>query len=102
MAQGRIFALDLPAGTNTTLYRPAAVTGSLTVRVSNRNNYNVLVRLALSDSATPMVAEWIEPDTCVPPGGVLECTGLVVGPGQYLVAFPSTAGVSAVGYGYEE
>lgn len=102
MANGRLFALDLAAATATTLYQPATLTGTLTLSLVNRNTWAVLVRVALAAAAIPTDAEWIEYDVYLPPSGVLERTAIVVGPGQYLVARASAAGVSAVGFGFEE
>jgi hypothetical protein len=102
MADGRLFAWDLAAATATTLYNPATLTGTLTLSLCNRTSTAQLVRVALAATATPTAAEWIEYDVYLPPAGVLERTAIVVGPGQYLVARASAAGVSAVGFGFEE
>lgn len=102
MANGRLFALDLAAATATTLYQPATLTATLTLSLVNRNTWAVQARVALAAAATPTDAEWIEYDVYLPPSGVLERTAIVVGPGQYLVARASAAGVSAVGFGFEE
>lgn len=102
MANGRLGAADLAANTNTTLYNPATLTGTVTVSLCNRSATGVLVRLALASTATPTDAEWLEYDQYLPPAGVLERTAIVVGAGQLLVARANGAGVSAVGFGFEE
>ncbi len=102
MANGRLFAVDLAAAAVTTLYNPATMTGTLTLSLANRSAGATTVRVALAATAAPTAGEWIEYDVYLPPLGVLERTAIVVGPGQYLVARAGGAGVSAVGYGFEE
>lgn len=102
MSNGKLGAADLAATTPTTVYNPSGVTGAVTVSVCNRNATPVTVRLAISAIATPTAAEYIEYDVSVPGNGVLERTGLVIGTGQFLVAYASATLVSVVAYGYED
>jgi len=102
MPQGKLFGVDLAAGATTTLYNPAGVTTTLTLSLCNRTATAANLRVALAATAAPTAGEWIEYDVYLPPSGVLERTAIVVGPGQYLVARASAAGVSAVGFGFEE
>ncbi|KRC30690.1 hypothetical protein [Acidovorax sp. Root217] len=102
MAQGKLFGLDLAAGAITTLYNPAGVTTTLTLSLCNRTAAAVSVRVALAATATPTAGEWIEYDVYLPPSGVMERSAIVIGSGQFLVARASAAGVSAVGFGFEE
>lgn len=102
MANGKLGSADLSATTNTTIYHPSGVTGAVTVSICNRNGSTVTVRLAISATATPGNDEWIEYGTSVPANSVLERTGLVVGAGQYIVAWASGTGVSVSVYGYED
>lgn len=93
---------DLAATTNTTIYTCPSTTFSVaTVSICNRNASSVTVRLAVSTSATPGNAEWIEYGTTIPANAVLERTGLVLDAGKYIVAYSSTANVSVVAYGIE-
>ena len=102
MAAGRLgTAADLAATTNTTLYTNATTYAVASVTLCNRNSTAVSIRLALSATATPGNAEYIEYGTTIPANGVLERTGLVVGATQNLVAYASATGVSAVVYGIE-
>lgn len=102
MAQGKLFGLDLAAGATTTLYNPTGVTTTLTLSLCNRSSASTTVRVALASTAAPAAGEWIEYEVFLPPAGVLERTAIVVGPGQFLVARANDAGVSAVGFGFEE
>lgn len=102
MANGQLGAYDLAATTNTTLYNPSGKTGGVTVSLCNRNATSVTVRLAIASTATPSAAEWVEYGATIFANNVLERTGLVVGSGQYLVAWASGTGVSAIVMGYED
>ncbi len=102
MADGRLFGLDLAASTPTTLYNPTTLTATLTLSLCNRSATATTVRVALAPTSTPGPGDWIEYDTYLAPAGVLERTAIVAGPGQFLVARASAAGVSAVGFGFEE
>ena len=102
MANGKLGAADLAAAANTTIYNPATLTGTITVSMVNRGASGTLVRLALAATATPTVGEWLEYDQYLPGSGVLERSAIVVGPGQFLVAYSSVGSTSAVAFGFEE
>lgn len=102
MANGKLGAADLAVAVNTTIYSPATLTGTVTVSMVNRGAGATLVRLALAATATPTAAEWLEFDQYLAPGGVLERSAIVVGPGQYLVGYSSGGSTSAVAFGFEE
>lgn len=102
MATGRLGANDLAAATNTTVYTvPSDTFSVVTLSICNRGNQAVSVRVAVSASATPTAAEWIEYDTEVLGKGVLERTGIVMDAGRLLVVYSSAANVSAVAFGIE-
>lgn len=102
MATGRLGIADLAAVTNTTLYTvPTGYFTVATVSVCNRSNQIMTIRVAVSSTATPTASEWIEFDCEIYPKGVLERTGLVIGAGQNIVLYSSTANVSAVAFGIE-
>lgn len=98
----RLGAADLAATTNTTLYTvPADTQAVASVSLCNRSATPQTVRLALSASDTPTAAEWLEYDTPVPAGGVLERTGIAMDDGKKIVVYAGGTGVSAVAYGME-
>lgn len=102
MASGRLGALDLASGTNTTLYTVPADTFTIaSVSFCNRGNQACTVRLAVADADTPANSEYIEYETEIPPKGVLERTGIALGASQKLVVRSSAANISAVGFGVE-
>jgi hypothetical protein len=102
MATGRLGASDLSAATNTTVYTvPADTFAVVTLSVCNRGTSPCTVQVAISSSATPTAAEYVEFDTALSAKGVLERTGLVLDAGKLLVVRSSAASVSAVAYGIE-
>ena len=103
MATGRLGAVDVNAATNTTIYTaPAGKYAALTVSITCRNPLGAVVRLGLSATATPGNAEWLEYDAILKANGILERTGIIVGAGQYLVAYSSVASVNFIAYGIED
>lgn len=103
MATGRLGAADVVAVTNTTVYTvPSARVGTFTLSLCNRTTGVILVRVALSATATPALTEWIEFDASLPANGILERSGLVLDATKNLVVYTSAAGVSAVAFGFEE
>lgn len=103
MANGRLGTWNLSAGINQAIYvcnnDQATV---LTLNIVNRNTAPADIRVAISTSATdPGLAEYIEYDVEILPKGVYERTGLVVGPGNYLVVKSDAALVNAVCWGVE-
>jgi hypothetical protein len=102
MATGRLGTADLAAATNTTVYTcPTSTFAVVTVSVCNRGSTAANIRVAVSSSATPGNAEFIEFDTSLSAKGVLERTGIVMDAGKLLVVRSSATDVSAVVYGIE-
>jgi len=102
MATGRLGAQDLAAAANTTLYTvPVDTFAVVSVSLCNRSNQACNVRMAVSNTATPTNAEWIEYDTELLGKGVLERTGIVMDAGKFLVVYSNAAGVTAVAFGIE-
>jgi len=102
MANGRLGTLIGGANTDITLYQNA--TGSaatVTVSFCNTGANPTAVRLALSTSAVISLGDYLEYDAVIAPSGVLERTGIVVGPSQFLIARVSQAACTAVVYGFE-
>ena len=103
MANGRLGAVDLSANVDTTVFTVTSATvASFSISLCNRNASSARVRLALSASATPSAADYLEYETTLPAYGVLERSGLVLDGGKYLIARSDTANVNCVAYGYED
>lgn len=102
MATGRLGASDVSATTNTTVYTcPAETYAVVSVNICNRGTTSSAIRIALSATGTPSVAEYIEYDVDVFANNVLERTGIVLSAGQNIVVYSSTANISAVVVGIE-
>jgi hypothetical protein len=102
MATGRLGTADLAAATNTTIYTcPADTFAVATVSICNRGSSAATIQLALSSTATPTAAEYLEFDTSLSAKGVLERTGIVIDAGKLLVIRSSSISVNAVVYGIE-
>jgi hypothetical protein len=102
MATGRLGTADLAAATNTTVYTcPTDTFAVVTVSVCNRGSTASNIQLAVSSTATPSGAEYLEFDTSLSAKGVLERTGIVLDAGKLLVVRSSAVNVNAVVYGIE-
>lgn len=102
MPTGRLGTADLAAATNTTLYTVPTTTFTVaTVSICNRGTSSASVRIAVSATATPSDAEFLEFDVSLAAKGVLERTGIVMDAGKLLVVRSSAVGVNAVIYGIE-
>jgi len=103
MATGRLATPVQLATGNTTLYTvPTGYYTVCNISLTNTSASAVTFRLAISSTATPSDVEWIEYDTNLVAKGVFERTGIVIGPGLFLVALASTgAVVNATVYGIE-
>jgi hypothetical protein len=102
MATGVLGRADLVAATDTAAYTvPADTFSVITVNVANRNAQDRAVRIAISDSATPALADYIEYDTALIGNGVLERGGIVADAGKVIVVRSNSSDVSVVIYGIE-
>lgn len=103
MTTGRLGAAAVSATTNTTLYQvPSGKTAVCTINLCNTSSVAVTVRVGLCATSTPASGEYIEYETVLPSGGVLERGGVVLDALKYIVVYASAAGVNATAWGYEE
>lgn len=107
MSSGRLGAADIAAATNTVIYTaPAGGVATVSVNISNRNSLgtNILVRLAFINGGIGALsdADYVEYDTQILSGEVLERTGIVMAAGQTIVIYSDLASVSAQVWGWEE
>lgn len=102
MANGILGTSEIPATTLTTVYTvPADTFSVVTLNVVNRSTAPRTVRVAMSASGTPGLAEYIEYDVEILANGVLERTGLVLDATKNIVVYADSLGCSAVVYGLE-
>jgi hypothetical protein len=101
MASGTLGQASLVAATNTTVYTAAATPTTFNVNMVNTTGAPVGVNLAIAAVSTPTAGEYLEFQTIIPAGGVLERGGIVATSGKLVVAFANATGVSVNVYGYE-
>ena len=105
MATGRLGTANITSTADTTVYTvPASTFSVISVNIVNRSSSaSAQIRIAVSSSATPATAEYIEYDSALVANGVLERTGIVMDAGKYLVVSTPTAtpSLSVVVYGIE-
>ena len=102
MANGLQGFADLAANTNTTLYTvTSGLTGSFSVNFTNRNEFPVVISLAICATSTPANGEYILYQIEIDGNSSFERSGLVAQGGKLVVVSSSSAGVSSQVYGYE-
>lgn len=102
MANGILGRQAVSGSTNTTVYTvPSATFSVVTINICNRSTSPRTVRVAISDSGTPVDADYIEFDLQIVANGVLERTGIVLDAGKNIVVYADSAGCSAIVYGLE-
>lgn len=94
---------NIEAGWPQTMYTvPVNSSFSGNIRVTNINNSDVTVRVAITKSTIPEVADYIEYDVLIPANEVLEDTGLVLTAGEFFYVSTSINSVSVRIHGYQE
>ena len=105
MATGRLGTANITTTADTTVYTvPASTFSVVSVNVVNRSSSaSAQIRIAVANSATPGLAEYIEYDSALVANGVLERTGIVMDAGKLIVVQTPTAtpALSVVVYGIE-
>ena len=102
MATAILGSADLAAAANATVYTvPADTFAVVTVNVTNRNAASRDVRVALSATATPTAAEYIEYDTELLGNGSLERGGIVIDATKNIVVYSNSTDVNDIVYGIE-
>jgi hypothetical protein len=103
MPTGILGRNNLAASVNTSVYTvPVSKVSVFNVSLTNRGSVTAILSLALSDSGSPSANDYIEFNSPLIPGGVLERTGIVMDAGKVLVANTTNADISIVVFGYEE
>lgn len=104
MASGKFWSGTLPANNDQdTGAVEAGKTRSVGINLVNRDaSAAAKVRIAIGGAAAPENGDYIEYDTSLPPNGVLERSGLVVGAGERVILRADTANVTGRVHGFEE
>jgi hypothetical protein len=103
MATGILGQSNPAANTNTTVYTvPSSVAATFNVSIVNTGTSMAAATFSVSATSTPAASEYIEYQTAIPPGGVLERGGLVAQTGKNVVVNCSTANCAVSVYGFEQ
>jgi len=105
MATGLLGQSALAASTYTQVYVvPAGYFSALSIAVLNRGTTQATIRIALTGIVAPTYpgdATFIEYDTILGGGGVLERTGIMLSAGKFVVIYANTANISVSVFGIE-
>lgn len=102
MATGVFGRFDLVVDTDTVVYTvPENTFSVVTLNICNRSAGTAGVNIAISDTQTIEVADYLEFNTQLVPNGVLERSGIVVHSGYSLMVRADVANISAIAYGIE-
>lgn len=104
MASGRLAKVNISSiNTDTQVYQvPTNHLASFTISVCNRGTSNAKIRIALTDSTSIGLDEYVDFDTIVYPKDSYQRTGLVLSSGQYVYIRSDQANISVNVYGFEE
>jgi hypothetical protein len=104
MASGRLATENVTTvGTAVQIYQvPSSHNASVTINVCNRGTSNAKVRIAVTDSTTPALGEWLDFEEVVFPKESYQRTGVVLGSAQYIYFYTDQANISVNVYGFEE
>lgn len=98
MPSGRLAAVDIQAGINTLIYQvPGGRSFNVIVRICNRNDSDVKIRLALADEglATLSDEDWsLEYDTIIRANGNLERSSVSMAGYQSIIGYSDTSNVT--------
>lgn len=93
---------DLSSNVDTSIYTvPPSTFAVVTVSICNRSSGTVSVRLAVSTSGTPGLADYLEYGTQILANGVLERSGIVLEAGRQVIVRSSAVDVNAIVTGIE-
>ena len=97
MPSGRLSAIDIIAGVSTLIYSaPGGRAIEVSVGICNRNTADARIRLALLDGGLETLAaeDYLEYNTVLRSGGVIERTDLKMAAYQSLVGYSDISNIS--------
>lgn len=104
MASGRIATtLISTTGTNIQIYQvPSGKTATITINCCNQGASTAKLRMAIADSTTVALSEWIEFDLTLLPKESFQRSGVVMTGGQYLYIRSDQPDISVNVWGFDE
>ena len=102
---GTLGRTDLTKNLDVALYQTNdSQLATVTVSFCNRSDSETFVFLAVSDKSrnSPLPSDFLEFNSVVPPFGVLERTGIVIGPNKKVFVKSTEDDVSVMAYGFED
>ena len=97
MPSGKLAAIDIDAGISTLIYQaPGGCAFNVTVRICNRNDSDVKIRLALTSGGldTLAYADYLEYNTIIRATGLIDRSDISLAQYQSLVGYSDTGNVS--------
>ena len=97
MPSGRLSAIDIEAGANTLIYQaPGGQAFNVTVRICNRNNTDIKIRLALTEGSLSTLSndDYLEYDTIIRANGNLERSDISMAGYQSIIGYSDNSNVT--------
>lgn len=103
MAIAKSITAELVSDTGTSVYKiPTGYCMTGNIRVTNRNNTPVSVKVALCKGASPLNQEYIDFDVTIPANGVMEDTSLIIPSEETIYVWSNSSNVCVRVHGIEE
>lgn len=100
MASGIDAQVLLTANVNTTVFTTAATLKTYNIRIVNTGNSSLTVGLAIAQTTTPDLSEWIIPTgRMIPAYGMIEETGIPISTVKNIVAICNGSGINVAVWG---
>lgn len=104
MATGRLGKGAAGTASNNVIYScPASVVhATVNIKACNTSAVNRTLRLAIATSATPGANDYLDYNFLLEPGSRSEHTGVLMSPGEMVVAYSDGSGVAVRVHGFEK
>ena len=103
MATGTLGESELTENTEVTVYTvPNGKTSTINIAVCNRNSIAITISLGITTGVSLINKNYVEYNVSIPPYGILERSGIVIGQTEKVIARSNSNDVNVRIYGYEE